>query len=265
MNSSCFSATLLRYQREALSKEAFMALWTSFPAISQLQQRLNYTFHSQELLMEALTHRSFVNEWPHLELPYNERLEFLGDALLGSFVALTLFRRFPEISEGELSRARVSMVSGSVLLPWAHFLELPNIMLLGKGSYLTQNQGRHLWADGIEALIGAIYLDAGEESWKNVISGLFTTMQQQGIIPQFEELMMAPKDAKSQLQEQLSLFHQYPEYLLIDEGPEGDEKRFLVSLQVEGCEWERVWARTKKEGHQFLARKALARLKEKQE
>lgn len=264
MDRSCFSVTLFRYPRETFSKENLFELWSSFPVLKQLQQKLNYTFNSHELLLEAMTHRSFVNEWPDLTLPYNERLEFLGDALLGSWVAFTLFHRFPSAHEGELSRTRVALVSGKVLLPLAQFLGLPQIMLLGKGPAFAQSgQGNNIWIDGLEALLGAIYLDAGDLQWKIVMDNLFSLMQRERIIAPLEELIALPCDAKSQLQEKLALKRSVPEYRLIEEGPDGEEKRFLVALYVDGHEWDQIWSRTKKEGHQMLATKALVRLTEK--
>ena len=129
--------------------------------LSVLQRRLGYSFRNMELLDTALTHRSYANEGPRRS-PHNERLEFLGDAVLGLVLSEQYYRELPEANEGELSKIRSRLVSASHLAKMARILELGAYLHLGKGEVSTG--GRHkasLLANAFEALMGAIFLDGG--------------------------------------------------------------------------------------------------------
>jgi len=137
-----------------------------------LQEKMGYYFSDRSKLEEALTHSSYSNE---AGLPYsNERLEFLGDAVLEITVSSYLYKEFPEKNEGELTRLRAALVRNDSLNEWSGFLELPDILLLGKGLSRQRNTGEKnihesFISDALEALFGAVYLDGGFNESSRVI------------------------------------------------------------------------------------------------
>ncbi|WP_376788978.1 ribonuclease III [Thermoflexus sp.] len=126
-----------------------------------LEKRLGWSFRDRALLMEALTHRSYVNEHPEEGVRDNERLEFLGDAVLQLVVSTELFRRFPGWSEGRLTELRTVLIRGERLAAWAEELELGRWLRLGKGEAESARVRPSVLADAFEALLGALYLDGG--------------------------------------------------------------------------------------------------------
>lgn len=158
---------------------------------SALLRRLGYQFQQEALYEQALTHRSASSR-------HNERLEFLGDALLGHIISAQIFNRFPDASEGEMSRMRSSLVKEKTLAELAVELQIGDVLHLGSGELKSGGFRREsILADALEALIGAIYLDAGFAGCEQVVSRLFA-----------ERLSMLPdagtdKDAKTRLQEVL--------------------------------------------------------------
>ncbi|GBD08017.1 Ribonuclease 3 [Candidatus Thermoflexus japonica] len=126
-----------------------------------LEQRLGWSFRNRALLMEALTHRSYVNEHPDEGIRDNERLEFLGDAVLQLVVSADLFRRFPDWPEGRLTELRTILIRGERLAAWAEDLELGRWLRLGKGEAESARTRPSVLADAFEALLGALYLDGG--------------------------------------------------------------------------------------------------------
>ena len=159
--------------------------------LSAFLRRLGHIFNQEALLTQALTHRSASSR-------HNERLEFLGDALLGQIISAQLYHRFPDASEGELSRMRSSLVKEKTLAELATELQLGDILHLGSGELKSGGFRREsILADALEAIIGAIYLDAGFPSCERVVLQLFA-----------ERLNHLPesgtdKDAKTRLQEAL--------------------------------------------------------------
>lgn len=184
---------------------------------------LAYRFHDPALAQLALTHRSFGR-------PNNERLEFLGDALLGAIVAEMLYEAHPRASEGELSRLRAQLVNGQALAVLARELELGDELKLGPGELKSGGFRRDsILADAFEALVAAVYLDAGFEACREVVRGLF----QQRI----DDLPRSSKDAKTRLQEWLQgRGLPLPRYELIASHGDDHAKVFEVSCAIDGPE-----------------------------
>lgn len=149
--------------------------------LSTLASSLRHVFADRELLQTAVTHRSFGNH-------NNERLEFIGDGVLNCVIAVALFRRYPDLAEGELSRLRATLVCQDALHRLAVTLNLGSYLRLGEGELKSGgNQRPSILADTLEALIGAVYLDGGFEAAQSVIARLY--------LPLFDELI--PGDRKS--------------------------------------------------------------------
>lgn len=188
------------------------------PLLSQrLQQALGYTFNRADLLVQALTHRSYgaVN---------NERLEFLGDSVLNCSVARALYDAFPELPEGSLSRLRANLVRQETLAEIAAGLKLGDTLLLGEGELKSGGFRRpSILADALESLFGAIFLDAGFDEAQRVVRGLFDPLVAK-IDPK-----ASGKDAKTQLQEILqSRRLPLPDYRLVDTRGEAHDQSFIV-------------------------------------
>ncbi len=137
-----------------------------------LEERLGWSFRNRALLLEALTHRSYVNEHPDEGIRDNERLEFLGDAVLQLVVSTDLFRRFPDWSEGRLTELRTALIRGERLAAWAEALELGRWLRLGKGEAESARARPSVLADAFEALLGAVYLDGGLPAVERLMSRL---------------------------------------------------------------------------------------------
>jgi ribonuclease-3 len=220
---------------------------------AELEARLGHSFRNAALCETALTHTSWVNEAGQPERSDNERLEFLGDAVLDLVVSDLLMRRFPDRREGDLSRARAALVSEPGLAQVAVALELGRFILLGKGEERTGGRGRpSILANALEALMGAIYIDAGFDAAAAVASRLFES--------RIEEVdQHARLDYKSRLQERAqALWQTAPVYEVVaEEGPDHD-KRFEVALSLGGRAFGRATGRSKKEAEQGAAAAALA-------
>jgi ribonuclease-3 len=219
---------------------------------SLLEQRLDYRFQNPDLLRTALTHKSFVNENPALLREDNERLEFLGDAVLDLAVGHLLMERFPVRSEGDLSKRRASIVNEQGLYEVAARLALGDWLFLGRGEEQTGGRKKpSLLADACEAMLAAVYLDGGFDAAFHVIARLF------------EERLAAiekagGEDFKTQLQEVVQAkLRQVPRYSVVGESGPDHEKVFEVAVLVGGQELARASGRSKKEAEQRAARLAL--------
>lgn len=222
-------------------------------SLSPLEERLCVEFHDPSLLGIALTHRSMVNERPEEQLQDNERLEFLGDAILGAVVAEELYRAFPRAPEGSLTVMRAELVREAGLARWARRLDLGQYLVLGKGD--EQRGGRErdgLLSSAFEALIGAIYLDQGYEPAKRVVVDLMAEA-----LPNLSSSALA-QDPKSELQNRVQArFHSLPTYRVIStEGPE-HRPVFTIEVTIEGGVSGLGTGPSKQTAEQEAARQAL--------
>ena len=208
---------------------------------------LGHNFSDADLLTRALTHRSFSRA-------HNERLEFLGDALLGMFIADELFVKFPEAAESDLTRLRSSLVKKETLAQLAKQLDLGNHIRFGIGEYKSGGSRKEsLLANAVEALIGAIYLDSDLDNCRRCIRRLYAST--------LDELTAEniPKDPKSELQEYLQANKKsLPAYHVVAEEGEAHDKLFTIECYIEGLT-EPVVAkgRSKRGAEQTAARTAL--------
>ena len=221
--------------------------------MQQLQEKLNYEFHDAGLIRTALTHSSYANEH-HCQS--NERLEFLGDSVLGMVVAAHLYRRFPELPEGRMTRLRAELVCEQSLWPVAASLGFGGMLRLGKGEELSGGRERHsILADCVEAVIAAMYLDGG--------FGVAEDFIIKHILSQLDEGMPdAVSDCKTELQE---LVQQKPNqvlsYVCVGETGPDHMKNFTFEAQLNGRTVGRGEGRTKKEAEQNAAKRALEELR----
>jgi ribonuclease-3 len=221
--------------------------------VARCAAALGHAFADRGLLELALTHRSWSNEKG--VAAHNERLELLGDAVLGLAAAEWLFRRYPEKSEGELALAKAALVSERSLVLWAEALELGAYMRLGSLEARTVGGKSALLADALEALFGAVFLDGGWEAAAPVVRRFLEWVE-----PHAES---GRKDPKTELQERLqALALPLPIYTIVaEEGPEHD-KLFTCEVALDGEPAGRGVGRTKKEAQQRAAGAALLRLAE---
>lgn len=224
-----------------------------FRSATPLEERLGHRFRRPELLVLALTHRSYANEQ---DLPGNsERLEFLGDSVLGALTAEWLFERHPELPEGELSKAKSVLVSERSLADHAAALELGKVLRLGVGE--ERSGGREkpsLLADALEAVFGALWLDGGLDAARLAVRRFLDgTVAARGGTEE--------GDAKTRLQEVLqSRGLERPSYRVVaEEGPD-HQKRFEVECLVEEKVAGRGSGRSKKSAEQQAAAAALAEI-----
>jgi len=225
--------------------------------LDKLQAVLAHQFKQVKYLMRALTHSSYANE--NNLSGDNERLEFLGDAVLELAVSQFLYRKFEELPEGVLTKMRAAMVSEPALADLAKRLELDEIVLLGKGEEMQGGRKRDsLLADAMEAVFGAVYLDAGYLAAEACIQGLMKDR-----VPQTVE-EERPRDAKSRLQEMTQrLWKERPVYSLVgSDGPE-HSKTFKVRLDLPDGSKLSAEGTSVKKAEQRAAAKALAKLEKK--
>jgi ribonuclease III len=225
---------------------------------SGIEQILQYEYKDKNLLQEALRHSSFVNELGDPQLRDNERLEFLGDAVLNLIVGHILMHRYPDLKEGDLSRSRANLVNESQLAKMARSFDLGLYIQLGKGELYTQGREKNsILADTFEALMASIYLDGGFDAAYQIIETNFQ--------PLVEHLHSAANnhDYKSQLQEKVQVEHgAMPDYhIMREDGPDHD-KTFWVAVNVVDIETQGS-GKSKKAAEQDAARKAIEILKEK--
>ena len=219
-------------------------------SLSGFEQTLGYTFVNKSLLTTALSHRSLGQD-------NNERLEYLGDALLGFIIAETLYQRYPDANEGDLTRLRASLVKGETLGRVARELQLGNHVLLGGGELKSGGWRRtSILANTLEAIIGAIYLDAGFHTCRDKVLSLFTT-----IITETTPDKLV-KDPKTRLQEYLqSRQLNLPEYNIVMESGESHARIFTVECAIPGLEISvQAEGRNKRSAEQAAAQMALAQL-----
>ncbi|MBM4127248.1 MAG: ribonuclease III [Nitrospira sp.] len=223
-----------------------------------LQSVLGYRFNRLALLDEALTHKSFVNEQREGSAVHNERLEFLGDAVLSLLVSEQLSHTLPSTSEGALSKLKARLVSEPVLCAVARRLQLGQWLKLGRGEERSRGREKDsLLADTLEAVIAAVYLDGGLEAGRAVVAKLFE--------PEFTSVVNrrhvpGAEDYKTQFQEWCQKRHDVlPEYAVVKESGPDHDKQFDVEVMLNREPAGRGSGKTKKEAEQAAAREALAR------
>jgi ribonuclease-3 len=219
---------------------------------------LDYSFRDQELLFQAFRHPSYVYENDDPRVSDNQRLEFLGDAVIDLAISHLLMESFPEMREGELSKHRASLVSESGLYPIACELQIGDYLLLGKGEERTQGREKpSIITDALEALIGAIYLDGGFSNGLRIIAKLFSpALNKIGLGKSFT-------DYKTVLQEySQEAVQSTPEYRLEKETGPDHNKTFHVAVYLGGELMGKGKGKSKKEAEREAAKEALACLRE---
>ena len=216
-----------------------------------LEKKLEYTFRNTSLLTEALTHSSFTHEQKIKKMPCNERLEYLGDAVLELVSSEYIFSNYPELPEGKMSTLRASLVCETALAQSAECLGLGDLLFLGKGEELGGGRNKpSVTSDAFEALIGALYLDGGMDTAKALIYKYVLND-----VPSH----LAMQDPKTALQEKVQAEGNthHIEYRLISEtGPEHD-KEFLVELYIDNEKISEGKGRNRKTAEKMAAAAAL--------
>ncbi len=224
--------------------------------LAALQQTLGISFNDPSLLEEALVHSSYINENPGFALAANERLEFLGDAVLGLVVAEKLYQDFPQFSEGEMTKLRSVLVRRDSLARIARTLGLGSYLYLGKGE--AASGGRHKPANlaaALEAVIAAIFLDQGSASSRDFVLGLLNK-ELQKVVSQGVKT-----DYKSQLQELIQSKQQpTPAYYLVEAAGPDHDRKFTVEVRIDNTVLGKGSGRSKKVAETEAAHAALEQL-----
>ncbi len=215
--------------------------------MSNLEKILNLNFNNKELLKQALTHTSYANE---NEIDHNERLEFLGDAIIGLLMGEYLFNQGNK-TEGEMSKKRAELVCEEALTIYAKEIDLPKYLLLGKGVIQSnQNNNPSIISDAYEALFGAVYLEFGFDTAKEIFYKF--------VIPHISKVEIV--DYKSTLQELVQVERRNISYHLEKEEGPAHNKTFTVSVKMDNIILGRGVSKTKKEAEQEAAKNALDKL-----
>lgn len=220
--------------------------------MKELERVIGYEFTDKRLMELALTHSSFANEHRG-DAGCNERLEYLGDAVLGMAVAEYIFKNYPEMPEGEMSRMRAQLVCERSLAGIAAKLELGKYLRLGHGEQLGGGSSRaSITSDAVEALIAALYLDGGFEASSRFIAEYITS--------DVQGLLRRGRDSKTVLQEYVQARQGLSmEYALVDSRGPDHRKEFEVSLVLNGEDFARGVGSSKKAAEQAAAEAALER------
>lgn len=219
--------------------------------VSRCEERIDYVFGDKSLLISALTHASGADH----RLKSNERMEFLGDAILGFCVCDFLYQQFPEYLEGDLTRIKSVVVSRRTCARISRKLKLGDFLLVGKGMTTSPQVPASLYADVFESLVAAIYLDGGIEASRDFIQTHIVDEITRSVAGQAEG------NYKSQLQQIAQRDHGTPpQYHLIDERGPDHNKSFFVEAEVASKRFTGAWGTNKKEAEQRAAGNALAEL-----
>ena len=223
--------------------------------LQELQNQIGYTFEKEGLLRQALTHSSYANEKHMKKHSDNERLEFLGDAVLEIVSSDFLYRNYPDLPEGDLTKLRASIVCEPTLALCTREMDLGDYLLLGKGENQTGGRKRKsILSDALESVIGAIYLDGGFEPAKKFIHKF--------ILTDIEHKKLF-YDSKTYLQEIVQRDLKKLEYVLLkEEGPDHN-KSFEVGVLIDGKQLTTAVGRTKKKAEQAAAYEAILLLEDK--
>lgn len=225
--------------------------------VKDLEEAIGYRFQNILLLQNALTHSSYANEYWHNSLKSNERLEFLGDSILGMVVAEDLYRNYPERTEGELTKMRADMVCEQALAQVAHRLNLGKHLLLGNGEEQTGGRNRvSILADAVESVIAATFLDGGMPAARAFVETFIlcnvpaTKLRNVDFKTALQELVQQKKD-------------QVLSYQLVGESGPDHDKRFEVEVSLNGRVIGNGSGSSKKRAEQNAAEAALKTLKTK--
>ena len=222
--------------------------------IKDLETAIGYRFHNISLLQNALTHSSYANERWHNSLLSNERLEFLGDSVLGMLVAEYLYRTFPDRPEGELTRMRADMVCEKTLASVANSIGLGEHLLLGHGEEQSKGRTRNsILADAMESVIAACFLDGGMEAAEGIVKRF--------ILTEVPVKKMHNADYKTALQELVQQKkNQVLAYSLIGESGPDHDKQFVVEVSLNGKPVGQGTGTSKKRAEQMAAQAAISLL-----
>ena len=219
----------------------------------RFEQKTGINFHNKKLIKEAFTHRSFINENRKCPWPHNERLEFLGDAVLELVATDYLFHKYPEKPEGELTSFRAALVNTQSISEGASLWEMNDYLLLSKGEAKDTGKARqYILADTFEAVIGAIYLDQGYEVAQDFIA--------KSLFYKTDEIVKKElwKDAKSRFQEKAQeIVEITPSYSIIKESGPDHDKQFTVGVFIGDEKVAEGTGMSKQEAEQEAAQKAL--------
>lgn len=223
--------------------------------IFDVEKSISYLFKDKSLLISAFTHRSFVNEVRGLDLTHNERLEFLGDSVLGLVMAEYLYAKFPKEPEGRLSEMRSRLVDASSCASYLQSLGLCSMILLGKGERMHDGGVKvSIQADVFEALVAALYLDGGIDAAKLFLMEHFEKKIEQ-------DLLQPHANYKADLQDfSQRQFQKPPRYQVLEESGPEHAKNFLVAVFVNEKEAGRGMGHSKKEAEQKAAFDALSKV-----
>ncbi|MDP3964326.1 MAG: ribonuclease III [bacterium] len=221
---------------------------------SEVEKNIGVKFRDQDLLTQALVHRSYLNEHPGFALGHNERLEFLGDAVLELVVTRHLFDAFPDKPEGELTNWRASLVKSQTLADAAEALNLYDSLHLSRGEARDTNEKarRYIIANAYEAVIGAIYMDQDYDQAKDFIH--------RTLLPKLEEILEHKLylDPKSRFQEKAQEIESItPRYQVMEESGPDHAKEFVIGVYLDNTEIARGRGASKHEAEENAARAAI--------
>lgn len=221
---------------------------------NEIESKLGYRFKDRSKLGLAFTHRSFINEHREVE-HHNERLEFLGDSVLGMLMAAFLYERLPNTPEGDLSYLRSRLVEAPSCVSYIQKLDVEEYILLGRGEKIHDGRGRDsILSDLFEAIIGAIYLDSGLDAAKRFVFNNFMS--------EIESILETPlRNYKAIIQDYCQKnFQKTPKYIVLDESGPDHSKQFIMAVMVEDRELGKGQGQSKKEAQQSAAEDAVNRL-----
>ena len=228
--------------------------------LNPLQSQLHYVFQDLELLIQALTHRSYAHEHGDPGTAHNERLEFLGDTVLSVVLSHLLYQKFPDLSEGELSKLRAGLVNEQQLKKLAQGLKLGKYLRLGRGEEVTGGRKKSsLLADALEAVLGAIYLEGGYDQAAHLIGDLYRPRLEAG-----ETVSGSAQDSKTDLQEYCQgCLKTTPTYEVIREEGPAHQKVFFVKVRIGNQVIGQGKGHSKKTAEQQAAERAMVKIRKK--
>lgn len=232
---------------------AHCSLLTLMKDFSKLEKKLNLKFKDKNILVQAFCHRSYLNENPDFELPYNERLEFLGDAVLELVVTEWLYKKYPKESEGELTNWRAALVNARMLSEVAKELEFDDFLLLSRGEQREVGKARaYILANAFEAIMGAIYLDQGYKVCENFIK--------KNLLIRLAEVIKEGlhRDPKSRFQEEAQERARLtPIYKALEEWGPDHAKHFIIGVFLGKEQVAKGEGSSKQEAEEEAAKEAL--------